>query len=75
MMYIRQLIACVTPKAYAQATIIAARYSLFRKQGVGHDKKQNTIIEYQTQQEKVLPRIAEYYAITIAGNKIGAVSA
>ena len=75
MMFVRELIGCTCPRVYAQATIIAARYSLFRKQGVGHDKKQNTIIEYQTQQEKVLQRIAEYYAITIAGNKIGAVSA
>jgi hypothetical protein len=27
-------------------------------------------MDYQTQQEKVLPRIAEYYAVNIGGTKI-----
>lgn len=27
-------------------------------------------MEYQSQQEKVLPRIAEYYALCVAGNRI-----
>ena len=28
------------------------------------------ILGYQTQQEKIIPRIAEYYALTVAGSKI-----
>jgi len=32
MMHIRELISCAVPKIYAQAIIIAARYSLFRQQ-------------------------------------------
>lgn len=31
-------------------------------------------MDYQTQQEKILVRIAEYYAITIAGTKIREIS-
>jgi len=33
MMFIRELLACAAPKTYAQAIIIATRYSFFRKQG------------------------------------------
>lgn len=74
MMFIRELLSCATPKVFAQAIIISTRYSFFRKQGVGHKKEESTILEYQLQQEKVLPRIAEYYAITVAGNKVKYVS-
>ena len=65
MMFIRELISNSAPKAYAQAIIIATRYSLFRKQGLDQNKREMNILEYQTQQEKVIPRIAEYYEITI----------
>jgi acyl-CoA oxidase len=58
MMFIRELISCAIPKVYAQGIIIAARYSFFRKQGVGANKSENTVLTYQTQQDKVLPRIA-----------------
>ena len=37
-------------------------------------KQESTILDYQTQQDKVLPRIAEYYAMTLAGTKIAEVS-
>ena len=50
MMYIRELISNCCPKQYAQAIIIATRYSFFRKQGVGADKKEMNILGYQTQQ-------------------------
>ena len=29
-------------------------------------------MDYQTQQDKVLPRIAEYFALSVGGNKIRA---
>jgi len=69
-MYIRESITNGCPKVYAQAIIIGTRYSLFRRQGLGSDKQEMKILDYQTQQEKVLTRIAEYYAITIGGTKI-----
>jgi acyl-CoA oxidase len=68
MMFVRLTISTVIPKLYAQAIIMVSRYSFFRKQGIGLDKREITILEYQTQQEKVLPRIAEYYAITVAAH-------
>ena len=70
MMSTREGMINQTPKGYASAIIISTRYSFFRKQGLGADKEEINILEYQTQQEKVLSRIAEYYAITVAGSKI-----
>jgi len=74
MMHIRELISCAIPKNYAVPIIIGTRYSLFRKQFKDNKKEEITVLEYQTQQEKIIPRIAEYYAIIIAGNKIRKVS-
>ena len=74
MMFIRELISCVAPRVFAQALIIATRYSFFRTQGLNQEKEEIRILDYQTQQEKILPRIAEYYAMTIAGMKINSVS-
>lgn len=39
MMYVREIIMDLCPKVLAQAAIIAGRYSFFRKQGMGADKK------------------------------------
>lgn len=39
MMTIRQTISCLYPKIYSEAIIIAARYSLFRKQFLNTLKK------------------------------------
>lgn len=70
MMHIRELISCALPKMYALPIIIAVKYGLFRRQFRNGKKEEVTIMDYQTQQEKVLPRIAEYYAINIGGTKI-----
>ena len=70
MMYIRGGISTIVPKNYAQAIIIATRYSMFRKQGVDEKKSERTILDYQAQQEKVIPRIAEYYALTVGSAKL-----
>ena len=63
MMYVREGISTITSKNYGLAIIMATRYSLFRKQGMGSNKAEMTIIDYQTQQEKIFPRIAEYCAL------------
>lgn len=70
MMHIRELISCALPKTYSLAIIIAVRYSLFRRQFRNGKKEEVTIMDYQTQQDKVLPRIAEYYALSVGGTKI-----
>jgi len=50
--------------------MIGVRYSLFRRQFRDGKKEEVTILEYQTQQDKILTRIAEYYALSVAGTKI-----
>lgn len=74
MMFIRELISCAIPKIYALPITIAVRYSLFRRQFRNGKKEEVTIMDYQTQQDKVLPRIAEYYALNAGGNRIRVVS-
>lgn len=70
MMSIRQHISCMSPKVYSLAIITASRYSVFRKQFKDENKQEISIIEYQTQQSKIITRVAEYYAIFIGGNNI-----
>lgn len=70
MMLVRRAICSVWPKMYAQAITIAARYSLFRKQFRDESGVEQPIINYQTQQNKLIPLLADYYAITIAGARI-----
>jgi len=42
----------------SKATTISVRYSLIRSQFKNHEGKEIPILDYQTQQEKVIPRIA-----------------
>ena len=70
MMQIRQYLSCVYPKLYSSAITIATRYSIFRRQFKNAAKEEIKIIDYQLQQEKIIQRVAEYYAITISGNNI-----
>ena len=70
MMYIRELISCSLPKLYGQVIVIAGRYALYRRQFKDKSKKEMPVIESQAQQETLLPRIAEYYAMAVAGNRI-----
>lgn len=71
MMEIRKYISCTFPKLYANAITIATRYSIFRRQFKNAAKEEIKVIDYQLQQEKIIDRVAEYYAITTAGNNIG----
>lgn len=57
-------------KSYGQVIIIAARYNFFRKQGLGDKNQERNILDYQTQQEKVIPRIAEHFAMAVASQKL-----
>ena len=70
MMQIRQYISTVYPKILGQAAGVAIRYSMFRKQFRNKDGQEMRVIDYQAQQEKLTPRIAEYFAIAIGGNII-----
>lgn len=58
MMMIRQHMACLFPKVLGQALTIAVRYSLFRRQFLDENSLEKSIFNYQTQQDKIIPRIA-----------------
>jgi acyl-CoA oxidase len=70
MMSIRQHISCASPKTYSLAIITAARYSCWRKQFQNSSGIEQPVIEYQTQMNKIIPRVAEYFAMMIGGNNI-----
>jgi acyl-CoA oxidase len=46
----------------SKGTTISVRYSLVRHQFKNNEGKKTPIVDYQTQQEKVIPRRAESYA-------------
>ena len=74
MMIIRQILACWMPRLYAKVIIIATRYSLFRTQFLTSDKNEIPIMDYQTQKDKILTRMAEFVAICIGGNAVKDIS-
>lgn len=74
MMIIRQILACWMPRLYAKVIIIATRYSLFRTQFLTTEKTEIPIMDYQTQKDKVITRMAEYVAICLGGNAVKDVS-
>ncbi len=43
---------------------------MFRRQFKNAAQEEIKVIDYQLQQEKIIDRVAEYYAITTAGNSI-----
>lgn len=47
---------------YSKAITIITRYSLARSQFKDNKGKEIPIIQYQLQQDKIIPRIAETYA-------------
>ena len=65
MMEIRKFISCAFTKIYSSAITIATRYSVFRRQFKDSTKQQITVMDYQLQQEKIIERVAEYYAVTV----------
>lgn len=70
MMHVRQHLSSSWPKAYALGITIATRYSMFRRQFKDSTNQEMKIIDYQLQQEKLITRAAEYYAISRAGERI-----
>lgn len=70
MMIVRKLISTVWPKVYGQGISIATRYSFFRKQFRDDNKNEIPIINYQLQQLKLIPLIADFYAVSFTGNRI-----
>jgi acyl-CoA oxidase len=70
MLIIRSIIPLVCGFGLSKGVTILTRYSLVRKQFKDANDKEIKILDYQLQQEKVLPRIAEAYVISLGSNKI-----
>ncbi|KDO26556.1 hypothetical protein SPRG_07958 [Saprolegnia parasitica CBS 223.65] len=56
----------------SKAATIAVRYSAVRAQGANATKRceEMQVLDYQSQQHRLLPRLAEAYAIIIASNRL-----
>lgn len=72
MMLIRKMIACIYNKMLGQAVTIAGKYSLLRNQFRNDQGVEQKIIEYQTQQNKIIPCLADYYVVTVTAKKLAA---
>lgn len=60
---IRSVIPYLTYIKTSKAVTILTRYSLFRKQFKDNKGADIPVLDYQLQQEKIFPRIAEVFAI------------
>lgn len=58
MLMTRAGIIQISANSISKATTIATRYSMLRTQFKDKKGKEISVIEYQTQQEKIIPRIA-----------------
>lgn len=74
MLIIRSIIPLVCSQGLAKAATILTRYSLIRTQFKDDNGKEVPILDYQLQQEKVIPRIAEAYALLFGTEKINEIS-
>ena len=75
MLVIRSLIPYVCYLALAKGVTILTRYSLVRKQFKDSSTGEEIpILNYQLQQDKVIPRIAESYAMMFGSEKINEVA-
>ena len=69
MVVVRATIIAGASSALAAATTIATRYSVVRQQGFqGDSKRENTILDYRTQQYRIFPLIAAAYALHFTGS-------
>ncbi|KAL3888960.1 hypothetical protein ACJMK2_001319 [Sinanodonta woodiana] len=64
MIHVRSLIVGDAARCLAQAAVIATRYSAVRRQSeMKPGEGESQVIDYQTQQEKLFPQIANSYAL------------
>lgn len=73
MMYIRSVMIHGMGQHLAQASTIAVRYSCIRRQGeILEGKGEVKILDYTTQQYRILPALARSFAFMLAGDYIRA---
>lgn len=70
MLLTRSNINVVASQKYSKIITIATRYSLLRKQFKNNKGEEISILDYQTQQAKVISRIGEVYAFWFTGKRI-----
>ncbi|EAR98581.2 peroxisomal acyl-CoA oxidase (macronuclear) [Tetrahymena thermophila SB210] len=70
MLQTRLAISCFFPRTLTQALNVAIRYSILRKQFNDSSNQERKILDYQTQQEKLLIPLAEIYGILISSYTI-----
>ncbi len=75
MMQIRNHIGFGSWKALSHALTIAVRYSLVRTQFADESGEEKKVLDYQTQQNKLLPLLAATYAIHAGSSKAARMTA
>ena len=70
MLIIRSLIPFICAQGISKGITIITRYSIVRSQFKDSNNKEVPLLDYQLQQEKVIPRIAETYAMIFGSAKI-----
>ncbi|OQR99925.1 peroxisomal acyl-coenzyme A oxidase [Thraustotheca clavata] len=72
MLQMRYFMIIGSGKQLSKAATIAIRYSAVRFQGANASKpnEEMQVLNYQSQQHRLLPRLAESYAVIIAGNRL-----
>jgi acyl-CoA oxidase len=68
MMFVRSMMISGMAYFLAQAATIAVRYSCVRRQGQISGKEEVKVMEYQTQQYRILPQLARAYCFQFAGH-------
>uniref|UniRef100_A0A0N4Z459 acyl-CoA oxidase n=1 Tax=Parastrongyloides trichosuri TaxID=131310 RepID=A0A0N4Z459_PARTI len=68
MLYVRAVIVTVLAEGLGKAVTIAVRYSVIRKQGeIDDPKKEVSVLDYTTQQYRLLPQVARTVAYLCLG--------
>lgn len=74
MLMTRAAITHVITNQYAKIVTIATRYSLLRRQFKNKKDEEIPVLDYQTQQAKVISRIGELYAFVFTYRSINALA-
>ena len=74
MLMTRSAITHVISNQYSKIVTIATRYSLLRRQFKNKKNEEIPILDYQTQQAKVISRIGEAYAFVFTHKSINSLA-
>lgn len=74
MLITRSNLTKILANCVSKIATIATRYSVIRKQFKNDKGEEMPVLDYQTQQEKIIPRIAETYATWFSARNVNALS-